>query len=84
MRIKEEFEKLRAAAQKDVRAVRNRVTYNGGYWENGVNPNGDFLKEAVRTADTVGYETHLRIMNGKLNIVYVAKMPPAPGEVLYA
>jgi hypothetical protein len=84
MTIEEKFEKLKKAAQADVRAVRNRRTFNGGYWEPGTNINGPLLKEDVSTADTLGYETHMRIVGGKLTIFYVAKMPTAPMDVEYA
>jgi len=84
MTLREKFNKLRTAALADVRAVRNRYSVNGGYWESGVSPDGPLLKEDVSVANSLGYETHMRIIDGKLNIVYVKKMTPAPNEVLYA
>lgn len=84
MTLREKFEKLRAAAQSDVRAVRNRQTINGGYWEKGVDINGSLLAEDVSTAAALGYETHIRLIGGKLNIFYVKNISSAPSEVLYA
>lgn len=81
--IKEKYLSIKKAAQAYVRVVRNRSTFSGGYWESETHPNGPCLKQEVVTADLLGYETHLRVSGGKLTIYHVAKMPPAPWDVMY-
>lgn len=85
MTLKERFNELKIAAQKDARAVRNRRTVHGGDYEKGVvGIDGVGLAAHVKTAGELGYETHIRIVDGKLNIYYVERMPSIPLEVLCA
>lgn len=81
--IKEKYLAIKKAAQADVRAVRNRHTLSGGFWGAAADVNGSLLKQEVETAAILGYETHLRLVDDKLHIYYVAKMPVAPSDVLY-
>lgn len=85
MKLSEKYEKLKKAAQADMRAVRTRRAINGGYYENdgrAIDPRG--LLESIKTATAIGYETHLRVVDGNITIFYVANMPPKPFDVEYA
>lgn len=85
MKIKEQYESLKAAAQKDLHDVRNRRTvFSGGYPKGAASLDGVGLLHDIKTARSLGYETHLRVADGCIEVYFVANMPPAPSKVLYA
>lgn len=85
MRIKDKYELLKTAAQQDVHDVRNRRTvFCGSYPKGTASLDGVALLHDVKTARSLGYETHLRIADGCIEVYFVANLPPAPSKVLYA
>lgn len=85
MTMKERYATLKKAAQEDVRAVRNRRTvFSGAYPKGCATLDGITMLENIKTARTLGYETHLRVVNDVIEVYHVANMPSAPSSVLYA
>lgn len=82
--IKEKYRVLRKAAQQYADSVTARQSFLAGFWESASDINGSLLKQEVETARLLGYESHLKIINGKLHIYHVATMPSTPYEISYA
>lgn len=82
--IKEKYNTLRKAAKQYAADVDGRKSYGAGFWASPDDINGSLLKQEVVTAYLLGYESHLRIVNGNLHIYHVAKMPGTPYEISYA
>lgn len=84
MKLSERFEQLKKFAQADARAARNRPTiFSGSYPKKAATLDGIGLLEDVKTAKTLGYETHLRVTDDTLEVYYVKNMPGMPTEVSY-
>jgi hypothetical protein len=87
MKVRDQYERIKQAAQQYVHAVRNRrVVCGGSYPADCASIDAVALRATVGAAKILEYETHLRLAaaeTGRLEIYFVSSVPPAPVEVLY-
>lgn len=77
------YMRLKDAAKKYADAVsKRRETTSGSYPKDIVGINAADLRGRLSTADQLGYETHVRLIDGVITLFNVAKLPQVPYELL--